>query len=68
MTAIRVCVDDNTKVAIDSLFSSLWLDTLTPVRIFLTASLDCDGIPFVVRRRIPKTDLMEVIEDTRLRC
>ena len=67
MATIQVRVDDSTKIAVDSLFSSLGLDTSTAVRMFLMASLDSDGLPFSVKRRTSKADLMEAIEDTRLR-
>lgn len=66
MATIQVRVDENTKAAADALFSSLGLDTSTAVRIFLSASLDCNGIPFAVKHRSPKSDLIEAIEDTRL--
>ena len=67
MATIQVRVDDNTKTAADSLFSSLGLDTSTAVRMFLMASLDHDGLPFPARRRAAKPDLLEAIEDTRRR-
>ena len=67
MATIQVRVDDSTKTAVDSLFSSLGLDTSTAVRMFLMASLENDGLPFLVKRRTVKSDLLEAIEDTRLR-
>jgi len=67
MATIQVRVDDSTKAAADSLFSSLGLDTSTAVRMFLMASLENDGIPFPVKRRVATPDFMEAIEDTRLR-
>ena len=67
MDTIQVRVDDSTKTSVDSLFSSLGLDTSTAVRMFLMASLDNDGLPFPVKRRTPKADLLEAIEDTRQR-
>jgi DNA-damage-inducible protein J len=57
MATIQVRVDENTKIAVDSLFSSLGLDTSTAVRMFLAASLERDGLPFVVgcyKRTTPK--------------
>jgi len=42
MATIQVRVDDETKSAVDSLFSSLGLDTSTAVRMFFKASLDND--------------------------
>jgi DNA-damage-inducible protein J len=67
MATIQVRVDNNTKAAIDSLFSSLGLDTSTAVRMFFAASLENEGLPFAVKHRAPKPDLLEAIEDTRLR-
>jgi DNA-damage-inducible protein J len=67
MTTIQVRVDSDTKAAVDSLFSNLGLDTSTAVRMFLMASLEKNGLPFSVKRRRPKPDLLEAIEDTRLR-
>jgi DNA-damage-inducible protein J len=67
MASIQVRVDDKTKTAVDSLFGSLGLDTSTAVRMFFNAALDYDGIPFAVKHRKPKSELLEAIEDTRLR-
>ena len=67
MATIQIRVDDRTKTAVDSLFSSLGLDTSTAVRMFLAASLENDGLPFPVKRRAVQPDLLEAIEDTRLR-
>ena len=66
MATIQVRVDDNIKMAVDSLFSSLGLDTSTAVRVFLMASIENGGLPFSVKRLTPKADLLESIEDTRL--
>jgi len=67
MATIQVRVDGNTKTAVDSLFSSLGLDTSTAVRMFLMASLENNGLPFPVRHRTVPSDLAKAIEDTRLR-
>ena len=67
MATIQVRVDDSTKTAVDSLFSSLGLDTSTAVRIFLMASLENNGLPFPVQCPAIMSDLQEAIKDTRLR-
>ena len=67
MATIQIRVDDDIKTAVDSLFSSLGLDTSTAVRMFLSAALANDGIPFAVRHRQPNADLQEAITDTRSR-
>jgi DNA-damage-inducible protein J len=67
MATIQVRVDDRTKAAVDSLFISLGLDTSTAVKMFLAASLAHNGLPFAVKHDTPAPDLLEAIEDTRLR-
>lgn len=47
MAAIQV--DDSVKDAADMLFSSIGLDTSTAVNMFLTASLESNGLPFTVK-------------------
>ena len=65
MATIQIRVDDNIKAAADSLFNSLGLDTSTAVRMFLSAALANDGIPFAVKHREPNAELLEAITDTR---
>ena len=65
MATIQIRVDDEVKMAADSLFTSLGLDTSTAVRMFLSAAIANDGIPFDVRRQKPNADLLEAIQDTR---
>jgi len=65
MATIQIRIDDKMKIAADSLFNSLGLDTSTAVRMFLSAALAEDGLPFTVKRQKPSADLQEAIEDTR---
>jgi len=51
MATIQVRIDDSIKMAADSLFTGLGLDTSTAVRMFISASLENDGLPFEVRKR-----------------
>ena len=67
MATIQVRVDDTIKIEADQLFTALGLDTPTAVRIFLKAALEHGGLPFPVKRLAPRPDLVEAIEDTRLR-
>jgi DNA-damage-inducible protein J len=67
MATIQIRVDDNIKSAADTLFSNLGLDTSTAVRMFLSAALAKDGMPFAIKRRKPNADLLEAIQDTRSR-
>ena len=63
----EIRVTDDIKAAADSLFCNLGLDTSTAVRMFLSAALANDGIPFEVKRRKPNADLLEAIQDTLAR-
>jgi DNA-damage-inducible protein J len=56
MATIQIRIDDSTKTAVDSLFTSLGLDTSPAGRWFLAASLENDGLPFDGRRREPATE------------
>jgi len=67
MATIQVRVNDSTKEAVDSLFTSIGLDTSTAVRMFFMAAIEHDGLPFLARRRAVKPNLREAIEDSRLR-
>ena len=70
MATIQIRVDDSMKSAADNLFGSLGLDTSTAVRMFISAAIEHDGIPFAVKRvseRKPNAELREAIEDVRLR-
>ena len=57
MATIQVRVDDSTKAAADSLFSSLGLDTSTAVRMFIAAAIAARGIPFTVKQNDVDRDL-----------
>jgi DNA-damage-inducible protein J len=67
MATIQIRINDDMKTAADSLFNNLGLDTSTAVRMFLSAAIAKDGLPFPVKRRKPNADLQEAIEDTRNR-
>ena len=70
MATIQVRVEDNIKAAADDLFISLGLDTSTAVRMFLSAALENDGIPFPIKHikeDKPNAELYEAMEDVRLR-
>jgi DNA-damage-inducible protein J len=67
VATIQVRLDDDTKAAADSLFGGLGLDTPTAVRMFLAAAIEHDGLPFAVKRRAFSADLLEAVEDVRLR-
>ena len=57
MATMQIRIDDNTKAAADTLFSSLGLDTPTAVRMFITASLAKQGLPFEVKKPRQRIEL-----------
>lgn len=67
MTNIQVNIDETTKTAIDSLFTSLGLDTSTAVKLFFNKVLEINGLPFAVKHLTPNDDFFEAIEDSRSR-
>lgn len=67
MATLQIRMDDEIKTSADALFSSLGLDTSTAVRIFLSAALESNGLPFAVRHASPKRDLLEALNDARSR-
>ncbi|MCL2044949.1 MAG: type II toxin-antitoxin system RelB/DinJ family antitoxin [Oscillospiraceae bacterium] len=69
MATIQVRIDESIKTEAESLFSALGLDISTAVRIFLSAALEHNGIPFEIklyRDRKPNTELQEAMDDIRL--
>lgn len=48
MATLQLCVDDTVKAEAGALFASLGLDTSTAVRVFLTLSIENNGLPFSV--------------------
>ena len=55
MATIQVRIDDNIKMAADSLFTTLGFDTSTAVRMFISAALENHGLPFEVRKKMVDT-------------
>ena len=67
MATLQIRLDDSLKSAVDSLFAALGFDTSTAVRMFLTAALEADGLPFPVKRRKYNAGTLEAMEDSRNR-
>ena len=65
MATLQIRVDDALKQEADGLFASLGLDTSTAVRIFLTAAVERDCIPFPVGHNLAGGSLRQAIEDSR---
>jgi DNA-damage-inducible protein J len=62
MATIQVRVDDQVKSSVEELFGKLGMDISTAVRMFFSASLEYDGIPFALRRT-PNARLRAAIEE-----
>ena len=67
MSTLQIRVNDELKAQADEVFASLGLDVATAVRIFLTLSVENNGIPFEVRHKSPSADLRQAIYDARNR-
>ncbi|MCL2603024.1 MAG: type II toxin-antitoxin system RelB/DinJ family antitoxin [Defluviitaleaceae bacterium] len=62
MATIQVRVDDRVKSSVEELFGKLGMDVSTAVRMFFSAALEYDGIPFALRRT-PNARLRAAIEE-----
>lgn len=66
MANLQVRVNDELKSQADLLFASLGFDTSTAVRIFLTAAVENNGLPFEVRHTLPE-NMRQAVYDSRNR-
>lgn len=67
MANLQVRVNDELKAQADMLFSSLGFDTSTAVRIFLTAAVENNGLPFEVRHNSLPENMRQAVYDSRNR-
>ena len=63
MSALQIRIDDKLKADSDALFASLGMDTSTAVRMFLTMSVENNGLPFAVQHKNPFS-LKQAIDDS----
>jgi DNA-damage-inducible protein J len=61
-TTVQVRVDNEMKAAAEELFSSIGLDISTAIRMFLSASIRAQGLPFEARRQY-NAETIEAFED-----
>lgn len=66
MATFQLRLDDTLKQKSDALFSSLGLDTSTAIRIFLSAAVENNGIPFQVKHK-DNFSLQQAVSDSRNR-
>lgn len=67
MATLQIRVDDELKANADILFRGLGLDTSTAIRIFLTAAIENNGIPFQVAHKQTDPGLFQAVCDSRNR-
>lgn len=67
MANLQVRLNDDLKAQADMLFASLGFDTSTAVRMFLTAAVENNGLPFEVRHKSMPEDLQRTIYESRNR-
>ncbi len=65
MATLQVRIDDNLKEKAEDLFSSLGMDTSTAIRVFLTLSVENNGLTFPVRHKDADYSLQKAINDAR---
>ena len=64
MANLQIRVTDELKAQADELFASLGFDTSTAVRIFLTAALENNGLPFEVKHNTPSKEILQAIYES----
>ena len=67
MANLQIRLTDELKAQADELFASLGFDTSTAVRIFLTAALENNGLPFEVKHNTPSSEMRHAIYESRNR-
>lgn len=67
MANLQICISDELKAQADSLFASLGFDTSTAVRIFLTAAVENNGLPFEVRHKTVPENIRQAVNESRNR-
>lgn len=67
MSTLQIRVSDELKAQADEVFTSLGMDVSTAVRIFLTLSVEHNGLPFEVRHKPLPVDMQQAIYESRNR-
>lgn len=67
MANLQIRLNDELKAQADNLFASLGFDTSTAVRIFLTAAVENNGLPFEVRHKVIPNNIRQAVDDSRNR-
>ena len=67
MANLQIRLNDELKAQADNLFASLGFDTSTAVRIFVTAAVESNGLPFEVRHKVIPNNIRQAVDDSRNR-
>ena len=67
MANLQIRLNDDLKSKADELFARRGFDTSTAVRMFLTASIENNGLPFEVRHRSLSEEMKQAVSDSRSR-
>ena len=67
MANLQIRLNDELKAQADNLFASLGFDTSTAVRIFLTAAVENNGLPFEVPHKTIPDNIRQAVSDSRNR-
>lgn len=63
MAALNIRVNDELKRQATELFADLGLDMSTAVNLFLRQAVQCDGLPFEVKRVKPNAETIAAFEE-----
>ena len=64
MAALNVRVNDELKKQAGELFADLGLDMSTAINLFLRKAVQCDGLPFAVKRETPNAETLAAMAET----
>lgn len=64
MANVNVRVPDDVKNRADELFSELGMNTSIAINVFLRKAIECDGLPFPVRKETPNSTTRQAIDDS----
>lgn len=63
MAALNIRINDDLKKQASELFADLGMDMSTAINIFLRKAVQCDGIPFEIKRETPNAETLEAFKE-----
>ena len=61
-TNMNIRMDSDIKKQAQELFSSLGMDMTTAINVFLIQAVQCQGLPFEIKRRVPNAETLAAME------